>query len=202
MKLDELLKGLCSVDAAADARFASVTLNRINADSRSTKSGDLFVAITGAKDDGLRFVEKALASGAVAVMAQHAPPRALPARIAFIKVSNVRRALALAAAFLPRQPEVIAAVTGTSGKTRSPPLRARSGQRWATRPRALARSDWSRREREIYGSLTTPDPIALHRSLDDLAGNGVTHLAIEASSTGSINIGSMACEWRPAASPI
>ena len=55
----------------------SVTLNRINADSRSTKSGDLFVAITGAKDDGLRFVEKALASGAVAVMAQHAPPRTL-----------------------------------------------------------------------------------------------------------------------------
>jgi UDP-N-acetylmuramoyl-L-alanyl-D-glutamate--2,6-diaminopimelate ligase len=37
---------------------------------------------------------------------------------------------------------------------------------------------------ETYGSLTTPDPVALHRSLDALAGDGVTHLAIEASSHG------------------
>jgi UDP-N-acetylmuramoyl-L-alanyl-D-glutamate--2,6-diaminopimelate ligase len=38
--------------------------------------------------------------------------------------------------------------------------------------------------REVYGSLTTPDPVALHRSLDQLAGEGVTHLAMEASSHG------------------
>ena len=37
---------------------------------------------------------------------------------------------------------------------------------------------------EIYGSLTTPDPVELHRTLDQLAGEGVTHLAIEASSHG------------------
>src|SRR5690606_18017115 len=35
-----------------------------------------------------------------------------------------------------------------------------------------------------YGSLTTPDPLALHRTLDGLAGEGVTHLAMEASSHG------------------
>src|SRR5262249_33587477 len=39
-------------------------------------------------------------------------------------------------------------------------------------------------KREVYGSLTTPDPVALHRSLDQLAREGVTHLAIEASSHG------------------
>src|SRR5439155_765454 len=38
--------------------------------------------------------------------------------------------------------------------------------------------------REVYGALTTPDPVVLHRSLDQLAGEGVTHLAIEASSHG------------------
>ena len=37
---------------------------------------------------------------------------------------------------------------------------------------------------EIYGSLTTPDPVVLHRSIDQLARDGVTHLAIEASSHG------------------
>ena len=35
-----------------------------------------------------------------------------------------------------------------------------------------------------YGSLTTPDPLSLHASLDALAGAGVTHLAMEASSHG------------------
>jgi UDP-N-acetylmuramoyl-L-alanyl-D-glutamate--2,6-diaminopimelate ligase len=37
---------------------------------------------------------------------------------------------------------------------------------------------------EVYGSLTTPDPVALHATLDALAGEGVTHLALEASSHG------------------
>src|SRR6185369_9487637 len=39
-------------------------------------------------------------------------------------------------------------------------------------------------KRTVYGSLTTPDPIALHRQLDEIARDGVTHLAFEASSHG------------------
>src|SRR6185312_12852804 len=39
-------------------------------------------------------------------------------------------------------------------------------------------------KRTVYGSLTTPDPIALHRQLDEIAREGVTHLALEASSHG------------------
>jgi UDP-N-acetylmuramoyl-L-alanyl-D-glutamate--2,6-diaminopimelate ligase len=39
-------------------------------------------------------------------------------------------------------------------------------------------------KRTIYGSLTTPDPIALHRQLGEIALDGVTHLAFEASSHG------------------
>ena len=38
--------------------------------------------------------------------------------------------------------------------------------------------------RTVYGSVTTPDPIELHRELDQLVGEGVTHLALEASSHG------------------
>ncbi len=43
---------------------------------------------------------------------------------------------------------------------------------------------WSSPKGEVYGSLTTPDPVELHRTLDSLAGEGVTHLALEASSHG------------------
>ena len=114
MKLADLL----TTDAVSDARFSALELAGISTDSRTVKPGDLFVAVAGAKDDGLRFVGGALASGAAAIMAERVPPMALPDGVAFIKVGDARRALALGAAkFFPRQPEVIAAITGTSGKT-------------------------------------------------------------------------------------
>jgi UDP-N-acetylmuramoyl-L-alanyl-D-glutamate--2,6-diaminopimelate ligase len=114
MKLADLL----TVDAVSDARFAALELAGVSADSRTVKRGDLFVALAGSKDDGLRFVGPALAAGAAAIMAERVPPVPLPEGVAFIRVGDARRALALASAkFFSRQPEVIAAVTGTSGKT-------------------------------------------------------------------------------------
>ena len=181
MKLADLL----TPDAVSDARLAALDVKGVSADSRTIKPGDLFVAVSGAKDDGLRFVAAALASGALAVMAERAPPMALPEGVAFVKVSDARRALALAAAKLfPRQPHTIAAITGTSGKTS---VAAFTRQIWAAlgkRAASIGTVGLVSPTREVYGSLTTPDPVALHRSLDELAGEGVTHLAIEASSHG------------------
>jgi len=181
MKLAELLTD----DAVCDARFAALEIRGISADSRTIEPGDLFVAVAGAKDDGLRFVGQALKSGAAAVMAERAAPQPLPDGVAFVRVGNARRALALAAAKLfARQPPVIAAVTGTSGKTS---VAAFTRQIWAAlgKPAAsIGTVGLVAPGREIYGSLTTPDPVALHRTLDELAAEGVTHLAIEASSHG------------------
>jgi UDP-N-acetylmuramoyl-L-alanyl-D-glutamate--2,6-diaminopimelate ligase len=117
------------------------------------------------------------------VMAERAP--GLPDAVAFVEVPDARRALALVAArFFPRQPATIAAITGTSGKTS---VAAFTRQIWAALGKAAASVGTigvvSPRG-SIYGSLTTPDPIELHRTLDRLAGDGVTHLAIEASSHG------------------
>ena len=179
------LVDLVPADLVTDARGAAIEVGGINADSRAVKRGDAFVAVAGSKDDGLRFVDQALAAGAAAVMAERAPAAPLPAGIGFIKVLNARRALALAAAkFYPRQPAVIAAVTGTSGKTS---VVAFTRQIWAVlgaRAASIGTVGLVTPTREVYGSLTTPDPVALHRSLDALAGEGVTHLAMEASSHG------------------
>jgi UDP-N-acetylmuramoyl-L-alanyl-D-glutamate--2,6-diaminopimelate ligase len=181
MKLKELL----TQDAVSDARFAALDLTGVSADSRTVRPGEVFVAVAGAKDDGLRFVGQALASGAAAIMAERMPPLPLPEGVAFIKVDDARRALARTAArFFPRQPRVIGAVTGTSGKTS---VAAFTRQIWAAlgrRAASIGTVGLVSPTRELYGSLTTPDPVSLHRSLDELAGDGVTHLAIEASSHG------------------
>jgi UDP-N-acetylmuramoyl-L-alanyl-D-glutamate--2,6-diaminopimelate ligase len=181
MKLRDILPAGAAIETAA----ADLDVAGVSSDSRAIKRGDVFVAIAGGKADGLCFVDAALAAGAVAVVAQQRPAMPLPAGIAFVHVDNARRALALMAAKVyPRQPQTIAAVTGTSGKTS---VAAFTRQIWAAlghRAASIGTIGIVSPRGETYGSLTTPDPVALHRSLDALAGDGVTHLAIEASSHG------------------
>ncbi|HEY1362835.1 MAG TPA: UDP-N-acetylmuramoyl-L-alanyl-D-glutamate--2,6-diaminopimelate ligase [Xanthobacteraceae bacterium] len=171
--------------AVFDPRFASLEIVGVSADSRTVRPGELFVAVAGTRDDGLRYLDRAVAAGAVAVVAEHGPPTPVPRGIALVRVADAHRALALLAArFHPRQPRVIAAVTGTSGKTS---VVAFTRQIWSAlgEPAAsIGTVGLVSPRREAYGSLTTPDPVALHRSLEALAGEGVTHLAMEASSHG------------------
>ena len=166
-----------------DARFANVAIAGLAADSRKAALGSLFFAISGAKADGAHFAKAAVKAGAIAVAAERPLGGGLP--VPFIQVTNVRRALALAAAqFYPGQPGIIVAVTGTSGKTS---VAAFARQIWALlglQAASIGTIGVVSPKSEVYGSLTTPDPIELHRTLDRLADQGVTHLALEASSHG------------------
>jgi UDP-N-acetylmuramoyl-L-alanyl-D-glutamate--2,6-diaminopimelate ligase len=178
MKLRELFGD----GATMDTRAGDLAVGGLAVDSRAVKSGYLFFALAGAKTDGARFVDAAIASGAVAVAGERAPA---DCRVPFIRVSNPRRALALAAArFFSRQPATIAAVTGTSGKTSVAAFTRQIWQRLGHPSASIGTIGVVAPSRTVYGSLTTPDPIALHRELDQLAGEGVTHLALEASSHG------------------
>lgn len=177
MKLRELIPEV-------DARDAGIDIAGVSADSRKIKPGFLFVAIAGAKADGAHFAKLAVTAGAVAVAAEQRP-EGLPEKTVFVPVKNARAALARAAAnFFSRQPETIVAVTGTSGKTS---VAAFTRQIWATLGYAAASVGTIgvvSPKGETYGSLTTPDPVELHRTLDGLTADGVSHLALEASSHG------------------
>jgi UDP-N-acetylmuramoyl-L-alanyl-D-glutamate--2,6-diaminopimelate ligase len=152
-------------------------------DSRAVKPGDVFFALAGSKTDGFSFIDSAISSGAVAIVGDHPPQGDLP--VPFVTTPNPRRALAQAAAkFYPRQPATIAAVTGTSGKTSVAAFTRQIWQRLGHASASIGTIGLVSPKRTIYGSLTTPDPIALHRQLDEIADEGVTHLAFEASSHG------------------
>jgi UDP-N-acetylmuramoyl-L-alanyl-D-glutamate--2,6-diaminopimelate ligase len=167
-----------------DPRFASLAIAGLAADSRAVKPGFLFVAVAGSRADGLAYVAQAVAAGAVAIMAERRPDR-LPDHVAFVSVPNARRALALAAAkFYPRQPATIAAVTGTSGKTSVAYFTRQIWERLGHCAAALGTLGVVTAAGTAYGSLTTPDPVSLHATIDRLAGEGITHLAMEASSHG------------------
>ncbi len=183
------LRDLLSDDATIDPQAGSIgiadaiEITGIALDSRAVKPGDLFFALAGSKTDGARFIDAAIASGAVAVAGDHPPPG--HAKVPFVATSNPRRALALAAAkFYPRQPRTIVAVTGTSGKTSVAAFTRQVWQSLGHISASIGTIGLVSPKRTIYGSLTTPDPIALHRQLDEIAADGVTHLAFEASSHG------------------
>jgi UDP-N-acetylmuramoyl-L-alanyl-D-glutamate--2,6-diaminopimelate ligase len=180
-----MLRDLLTGEARFDARFGTLPVSGISADSRTVEPGFLFAAVPGAKADGLAFLPQAITAGAAAVMVERSPSASLPEHVAVVHVPNVRHALALAAAkFYPRQPAIIAAVTGTSGKTS---VAAFTRQIWTALGHAAASIGTIgvvTPSGEVYGALTTPDPVELHRIVDRIAGEGISHLALEASSHG------------------
>ena len=181
MRLSEFFDG--PREGQAIAMGTAVDIRGLSADSRQVEPGFLFAALPGAKTDGRRFIDQAAARGAVAVLAE--PDTDVPPGVVLVADKNPRRRLALMAAkFFGRQPRHIAAVTGTSGKTSTAEF---TRQLWARlgRPAAsLGTLGLVLPGRNEYLSLTTLDPVELHRRLADVAKQGIEHLAMEASSHG------------------
>lgn len=155
----------------------------VTADSRQVKPGWLFAALPGVAADGRAFIPAALAAGAAAVLA----PEGCEIDAPTVEAHDVRRAYALAAAaFWGAQPKVCVAVTGTNGKTSVAgfcrQIFAAGGKRSASMGTLGVRT--SDGEQITPPGLTTPDAADVARLLADLAGRGVTHLALEASSHG------------------
>lgn len=180
-----LLGDLVDTDVTIAPDAGAIDIAGISSDSRAVGRGFLFAAMPGSTTDGARYVDKAIAAGAVAVLAGTQADIPTPAGVAVVRADDPRRALALIAArFHPGQPEKLVAVTGTSGKTSVAAfvreIFADAGHEAASLGTVgIVSRRWS-----TYGRLTTPDPIALHEALDRLAREGVTHAALEASSHG------------------
>jgi len=159
----------------------------LTADSRAVRPGFLFAALPGSHADGRAFIPDAIARGAVAILAPVGTHVAdLPAGVALIHSPDPRRRLALlAAAFAGAQPETMVAVTGTNGKTSTAWFFRRIMESLGTRAAAVGTlgviaDGWPGNEH----GLTTPDPVALHAILARLAGMGISHVSLEASSHG------------------
>jgi UDP-N-acetylmuramoyl-L-alanyl-D-glutamate--2,6-diaminopimelate ligase len=164
-------------------------ISGLTADSRQVRPGYLFAALPGAKLDGRRFIEDAVTRGAAAILTDDARGldglRTRQPPVAVVADPNPRRRLALMAArFHAPQPRTIAAVTGTSGKTSVAAFTRQLWQRLGRPAASLGTLGIVAPGFTRPGSLTTPDPVTLHRDLAELARSGVDHVAMEASSHG------------------
>ena len=166
-----------------------VRIGGLSSDSRCVQPGDLFAALPGAQSHGGSFIALALERGAAAVLTDRdglsiAFGEGQAVGVPVIVSDDPRRALSLAAArFYEGQPATVAAVTGTNGKTSVVHFTRQIWERLGKRAVGVGTLG-------IEGAFlaplghTTPDPLTLHRQLDSMQRQEITHVVMEASSHG------------------
>ena len=179
MTFQQLLQGAEVLSQSGNPGVAGVEY-----DSRRVRPGTVFVAMKGETSDGNRFIDQAIAAGAVAIVTDSASEVPRP-NVAWAQVVHGRRALArLSANFYKRPAERSAntGITGTNGKSTTAFL-IESIFRAAERKTALVGTI----EYHVAGKIlpaphTTPESLELNRLLADGLSQGVTELVMEVSS--------------------
>ncbi len=172
--------------APAGTPLGALDIAHVTADSRRVLPGDLFVAVPGIVVDGRDFIPDAVRRGAAAILAPAGttwPPDVPPRPM--ITDPEPRRLLALIAAVLagPR-PEVTVAITGTNGKTSTAEFLRQLWELGGTAAASIGTLGLIAPGFEPGPGLTTPDPVSLAETMARLAGAGIHHVAMEASSHG------------------
>ena len=167
MRLSELAYETISPDPQIDG---------LTADSRAVSRGYLFAALSGVAADGAQFIPQAEERGAAAILAKPGVASKLPV---IVDAEPRRRLAQMAARFHPRQPEIIAGITGTNGKTSTALFAA---QLWTLLGFNAGSIGTLGAQSAAYSrplAHTTPDPVTLHETLDAMTRAGVERLAME-----------------------
>ncbi|EJF75699.1 UDP-N-acetylmuramoyl-L-alanyl-D-glutamate--2,6-diaminopimelate ligase [Bartonella alsatica] len=179
-----MLFGTVFTECIEDESLSSMEITGISADSRQILPGYVFVAVKGNQGDGRYYINDAIKRGARAVVTDYNVVFE-NLSIPVLRVFDVRHSLAVAAArFYGSQPETVVTVTGTSGKTSVVSFIRQIWTHVGLCAASIGTVGVVSPHRNDYGSLTTPDPIILQRLLSEIVTEGVTHVALEASSHG------------------
>ncbi len=159
-----------------------VLIDNLSCDSRTIKPNGLFAALPGTVTDGRKFIEAAIENGAAAIMSESEPDGI---NIPFVEHENPRLFYGeLASRLYAGQPKTLVAMTGTNGKSSTVEFLR---QIWSFAGlNAACFGTLGIQSPKGYEPLThtTPDAVALHKTLSKLVKEGVTHAAMEASSHG------------------
>ena len=171
MKLSELFE----INFGSDAEITGIAF-----DTAEVKRGDLFFCLCGNARDGHKFLPEAIEKGAIAAVVEKEQPIPIPQII----VPDTRHALAVTAKkFYGNAADRlnISAVTGTNGKTTTTYLLKNILEENGKIVGLIGTNEVSYCGKMRTSTLTTPDPVELHRTLSDMAKSGVTHVVTEAS---------------------
>lgn len=175
LNMQALFDGLVALPAGEWPAVSGLCL-----DSRRVQPGDLFVALSGAAEHGMKFVYQARDKGAVAVV--HDGRMASPEDLGLPDLAIPELADHLPALARRFWGEIVdgldlVAVTGTNGKSSVAWLLAQ-----ALEGAMIGTLGCGSPGRQQSGSLTTPDIFSVYRQLAELARQGFERVVLEASS--------------------
>lgn len=179
-------------------------MSSVKCDSRLVQLGDTFVAIRGAKDDGMRFVDDAIKAGASEIVSESPrPDTGIPSTVKWRIVVDARAEIAQLACEAfgdPSKSLAVFGVTGTNGKTTTATLlrnilndaKIPSGlvstiSNMTSPPPKRTLMDWILRrplveQNEMVATNTTPGPLELQALFADMLSNGCRAAVMEVSS--------------------
>lgn len=179
--LADILKGITpiQIQGNTDKNIANIVF-----DSRKVVENSLFVAVRGTQVDGHKFIDKAEAQGAIAVVCEDLPD-ALDADVVYIVVSDAAQVLGEVVANFydnPSQKLKLVGVTGTNGKTTVATLLFDLFTGLGFKCGLISTVEYRVAGKILPSTHTTPDPIALQSLLNDMITEGCEFAFMEVSS--------------------
>jgi UDP-N-acetylmuramoyl-L-alanyl-D-glutamate--2,6-diaminopimelate ligase len=179
MKFQQLLDGAEFLFQRGNPEIAGLDF-----DSRRVQPGWCFVAMKGETTDGNRYLEAALAAGAVAVVSDDSKVEP-KGDVAWAQAPHGRRALArLSANFYKRPAEKLAGsgITGTNGKTTTSFLLESILQAAGRKTALIGTVEYHVAGNILPAPHTTPEPLEINQLLAEALRNGATESVMEVSS--------------------
>lgn len=162
----------------------NIDVKDVQIDSRKISEDSLFIAIKGEKFDGHQFIDKAIESGATAIVCETIPAD-LTENIVYIQVGNSQEAAAYIAHNFYDEPSnklKLVGVTGTNGKTTITTVLFKLFKELGYKCGLISTVENKIGDKVIESTHTTPDAITVNVLLKQMVDEGCTHAFMECSS--------------------
>jgi UDP-N-acetylmuramoyl-L-alanyl-D-glutamate--2,6-diaminopimelate ligase len=180
MTFRELLKVVEPIKVCGDI---GVEIRGVFYDSRRVEPGGLFFALRGIDADGHSFIEAALRRGAAAVVVED--ESVIQEGVAFARVSDSRRAMALVSALYYGNPTdrlPLIGITGTNGKTTTSYIIEALLEAAGLPAAVLGTVGYRFGDKSFPAPHTTPESVELQKLLREMGEMGAKSVVMEVSS--------------------
>lgn len=184
--MSQLKDILYKVTLNAVVGSTSIKVNAVQFDSRKIAKNDVFVAIKGTLSNGFDFIEKAIETGAIAIICETLPSKLVDS-ITYIVVEDASEALAIMASNfygVPSEHLKLVGVTGTNGKTTVASLLYQLFKNAGYKVGLLSTVKIMVDKTEYKATHTTPDSLTINYYLSLMNEAGVNFCFMEVSSHG------------------
>ena len=164
----------------------SLSINKIEFDSRLISDGDMYIAISGVNVDGHGFISEAIQNGANCIVCEKTPENKTDG-VVYVNVKSSRKALAIISSNYFDNPSSklnLVGVTGTNGKTTIATLLFDLYTVLEIKSGLISTVKISYDNKNFQANQTTPDSLSINRFLSEMVNSNVRYCFMEVSSHG------------------